>query len=197
MIAAVSDATQPRDRARVVGVYRFWRDFGFVLGALAAGLGADAVGSGPTIAAVAVLTGASGIAVAATRWRRQTIDERLRKVQAKIRRLEPEQALAAARNGALLIDLRSQDERERTGVIPGSLHIPRSVLEWRLDPDCAHRDPAVSDLERELILVCADGFSSSLAALSVQELGFRRVADLCGGFTGWKRAGLPVRAATA
>ncbi len=197
LIAAVSDATQPRDRARVVGVYRFWRDFGFVLGALAAGLGADAVGSGPTIAAVAVLTGASGIAVAATRWRRQTIDERLRKVQAKIRRLEPEQALAAARNGALLIDLRSQDERERTGVIPGSLHIPRSVLEWRLDPDCAHRDPAVSDLERELILVCADGFSSSLAALSVQELGFRRVADLCGGFTGWKRAGLPVRAATA
>src|SRR5205814_4525569 len=75
LIAAVSDATQPRDRARVVGVYRFWRDFGFVLGALAAGLGADAVGSGPTIAAVAVLTGASGIAVAATPWRRQTIDE--------------------------------------------------------------------------------------------------------------------------
>src|SRR5438105_125768 len=192
LIAAVSDAIQPRDRARVVGVYRFWRDFGFVLGALAAGLGADAVGSGPTIAAVAALTGASGIVVAATRWRRQTIDERLRKVQTKIRRLEPEQALAAARNGALLIDLRSQDERERTGVIPGSLHIPRSVLEWRLDPDYAHRNPAVADLERQLILVCADGFSSSLAALSVQQLGFRRVVDLCGGFNGWQTAGLPV-----
>src|SRR5205807_10303736 len=68
LIAAVSDATQPRDRARVVGVYRFWRDFGFVLGALAAGLGADAVGSGSTIASVAALTGASGLAVAATRW---------------------------------------------------------------------------------------------------------------------------------
>src|SRR5207253_7581131 len=114
----VSDATQPRDRARVVGVYRFWRDFGFVLGALAAGLGADAVGSGPTIAAVAVLTGASGIAVAATRWRRQTIDERLRKVQAKIRRLEPQQALAAARTVAMQIDLPAQDEPARTDVIP-------------------------------------------------------------------------------
>jgi MFS family permease len=196
LIAAVSDATQPRDRARVVGVYRFWRDFGFVLGALAAGLGADAVGSGPTIVAVAVLTGASGIAVAATRWRRP-IEERLRRAQAKIKRLEPQQAFAAVSKGALLIDLRSQDERERTGVIPGSLHIPRSVLEWRLDPDCAHRNPAVAHLERELILVCADGFSSSLAALSVQELGFRRVADLCGGFNGWQRAGLPVRAGTA
>ena len=194
LIAAVSDATQPRDRARVVGVYRFWRDSGFVLGALAAGLGADAVGSGPTIVAVAVLTGASGVAVAATRWRRP-IEERLRRAQAKIMRFEPQQALAAVGNGALLIDLRSQDERERTGVIPGSVHIPRSVLEWRLDPDSPHRNPAVADLAREVILVCADGYSSSLAALSVQELGFRRVADLRGGFNGWQAAGLPVRQA--
>jgi MFS family permease len=72
LIAAVSDAVEPRERAHAVGVYRFWRDTGFVLGALAAGLGADAMGSGPTIAAVAALTAASGLAVAAThrsrRW---------------------------------------------------------------------------------------------------------------------------------
>jgi len=69
LIAAVSDATQPRDRARVVGVYRFWRDFGFVLGALIAGIGADAASPRAAIAVVAVLTGASGLAVAATPWR--------------------------------------------------------------------------------------------------------------------------------
>ena len=195
LIAAVSDATEPRDRARVIGVYRFWRDFGFVLGALAAGFGADAVGSAATIAAVAALTGASGLAVAATRWRRRTIDERLRWAQARIKRLEPHEARAAVANGALLVDLRSHDERARTGVIPGSLHIPRSVLEWRLDPESPFHNPVAADLERELILVCSDGYSSSLAAVSVQELGYRRVADVHGGFRGWQEAGLPVRQA--
>src|SRR5205823_5227525 len=75
LIAAVSDTVQPRDRAQAVGVYRFWRDFGFVAGAIAAGVGADAAGTGPTIAGVAVLTGASGAWVGLTRWRRETIDE--------------------------------------------------------------------------------------------------------------------------
>ena len=75
LIAAVSDATQPRDRARTVGVYRFWRDFGFVLGALIAGLGADATSPGAAIAIVAALTAASGVVVAATSWRRQPILE--------------------------------------------------------------------------------------------------------------------------
>jgi MFS family permease len=68
LIAAVSDATQPRDRARVVGVYRFWRDFGFVLGALIAGVGADATSSGTAIVFVAALTAASGLLVAVTSW---------------------------------------------------------------------------------------------------------------------------------
>jgi MFS family permease len=71
LIAAVSDATQPRDRARVVGVYRFWRDFGFVLGALIAGFGADATSAQTAILIVALLTGASGLFVAATSWRRR------------------------------------------------------------------------------------------------------------------------------
>jgi MFS family permease len=71
LIAAVSDATQPRDRARTVGVYRFWRDFGFVLGALIAGFGADATSARTAILIVALLTGASGLFVAATSWRRR------------------------------------------------------------------------------------------------------------------------------
>jgi MFS family permease len=195
LIAAVSDTVAPRERAQSVGVYRFWRDTGFVVGALAAGVGADAVGSGPTIAGVAVLTAASGLVVAATPWRRRTIADRLRRVQRRIRRFEPVEARQAVAGGALLVDLRSHDERRRTGVIPGSVHIPRSVLEWRLDPDSPHRNAALADLERELILVCADGFSSSLAVVSLRELGFLRVGDLVGGFSAWAAAGLPVRSA--
>lgn len=129
--------------------------------------------------------------------RRETIEERLRKVQRRIRRFEPAEALEASGRGVLLVDLRSVEERERHGVIPGSIHIPRSVLEWRLDPDSPYRNPAVADLERELILFCADGFSSSLAVASVVELGLTRVGDLAGGFTGWKAAGFPVRPAAA
>jgi MFS family permease len=72
LLAAVSDASQPRDRARVVGVYRFWRDLGFVLGALIAGLGADATSARTAILVVAVLTGASGLVVAGTSWRRRS-----------------------------------------------------------------------------------------------------------------------------
>src|SRR5207244_9838587 len=124
LIAAVSDAVEPRERAQAVGVYRFWRDFGFVAGAVAAGVGADAAGTGPTIAGVAAVTGASGVWVGLTRWRRETIDERLRRVQAGIRRYEPTEALEAAGRGVLLVDLRSADERERRGVIAGSVHIP-------------------------------------------------------------------------
>ena len=195
LIAAVSDAVDPDERAQAVGVYRFWRDGGFVLGAVAAGVVADAFGSRWAIGAVAVLTAASGIWVAATRWRRETIEERLRRVQSRITRFEPGEALEASGRGALLVDLRSADERERHGIIPGSIHIPRSVLEWRLDPDYGHRNPAVADLERELILFCADGFSSSLAVASALQLGFRRVGDLVGGFTGWRAAGLPVQPA--
>src|SRR5205823_8345233 len=114
-----------------------------------------------------------------------------------IRRYEPAEALAAARKGVLLVDLRSRDERQRRGVIAGSIHIPRTVLEWRLDPDCEHHNPAVAGLERELILFCGDGYSSSLAAVSLRELGFSHVGDLAGGFDAWLAAGLPVRQAAA
>lgn len=109
-----------------------------------------------------------------------------------LERLEPEQALDAQRAGALIVDVRSHDERSRHGVIPGSIHVPRTVLEWRLDPDSAHRNPHASDLERHLIVVCSDGYSSSLAAATLQQLGFARATDLVGGFSAWRTRGLPV-----
>jgi MFS family permease len=201
LLAAVSDVAQPVERAQLVGVYRFWRDFGFVVGALLAGGVADALGAGWAIAVVAALTAGSGLWVAATRWtsrprpRRRTAAELVADARRRIApRFEPQEARQAMSRGAVLVDLRSEDERRRTGVIPGSVHIPRSVLEWRVDPDSGYANPHLGGLERELILFCADGFSSSLAAASIRELGCTKATDLVGGFTAWKAAGFPVRA---
>jgi MFS family permease/rhodanese-related sulfurtransferase len=209
LIAAVSDRVQPIERAQVVGVYRFWRDFGFVVGALVAGLVADTAGAGTAISIVAALTAGSGLWVAFTRWTerdrtldaragRRTVNDVLADARRRIApRLDPQEAWEAQAAGALLVDLRSEDERRRVGVVPCSLHIPRSVLEWRVDPDSDYRDPAACDLERQLVLMCSDGFSSSLAAASLRELGFLRATDLIGGFNAWKKAGLPVQPARA
>jgi rhodanese-related sulfurtransferase len=126
--------------------------------------------------------------------RRTTLDELLAEARGRLDRLDPETARAAQAQGALLIDTRSQDERRRTGVIPGSLHVPLSVLPWRLDPDAdpAFHNPHVVGLDQWLVLVCAHGYSTSLAAATLQELGFARATDVVGGFTAWEAAGLPV-----
>ena len=199
LIAAVSDSVSPLDRARAVGLYRFWRDAGFVAGAILAGVVADAVSDAAAIGAVAGLTAASGVWVAITPWvkrpRRRRVDDLLRDARARINRLEPEDTVAAIDKGALLIDIRTDAERERAGIVPGSLHVPRSVLEWRADPECDFRNPAVGDLNRHLIVMCNEGFSSSFAAATLKDLGFARVGDLVGGFTAWEGAGLPVRPA--
>jgi rhodanese-related sulfurtransferase len=128
---------------------------------------------------------------------RKTIDQLLAEARSRLERLEPADALAAQEHGALLVDTRSSDERARTGVIPGSLHIPLSVLHWRLDPttDDAHRSPHAPGLDEPFVLVCAHGYSSSLAAATLQELGFSRATDLAGGFTAWEEQGYPVRPA--
>jgi rhodanese-related sulfurtransferase len=125
---------------------------------------------------------------------RKTIEQLLTEARARLGRLEPAAALAAHDSGALLVDTRTGDERRRDGVIPGSLHVPLSVLEWRLDPDAdpAFHNPHVHGLDQRLVLVCAHGFSSSLAAARLQELGFTRATDLVGGFAAWSDAGLPV-----
>jgi MFS family permease len=207
LLAAVSDAVQPVERVQVVGVYRFWRDFGFVIGALLAGFVADAAGAGTAIAVVAGLTAGSGVWVAFTTWAkrdhaaerraaRRTVDDLLEAARERVEpRPTPLEAHEVLREGGLIVDLRSHDERRRHGVVPGSIHIPRSVLEWRVDPDCEFRNPAACDLDRTLILMCADGFSSSFAAQSLRQLGFRHATDLVGGFSAWKAEGLPVRPA--
>jgi MFS family permease len=199
LIAAVSDVAQPVERAQLVGVYRFWRDFGFVVGALLAGFVADQLGANWAIGVVAALTAASGLWVAATRWAsrprplRRTAADLLVDAQRRIApRFAPEQAHAAVSRGSLLVDLRSQDERRREGIIPGSIHVPRSVLEWRVDPDSGYTNPHLGGLERELVLFCAQGFSSSLAAASLRELGCRKATDIIGGFDAWRAAGLPI-----
>ena len=126
---------------------------------------------------------------------RKTIDDLLVEARSRLARLEPEEALDAQRRGALIVDTRSGDERRRDGVIPGSIHVPRSVLEWRLDPDNdpAYRNPHAGGLDTWLVLVCAHGYSTSLAAATLQDLGFARATDVVGGFMAWREHGLPVR----
>ena len=93
--------------------------------------------------------------------------------------------------GALIIDLRTDHARQRDGIVPGSLHIPRSVLEWRIDPDGPWRNHEVG-MDRQLILMCDHGFSSILAAATAVDLGFANAGDVIGGFAAWIAAGLSV-----
>ncbi len=126
---------------------------------------------------------------------RLPLAELLAAASARVERLEPAAALAAVHAGALLVDIRSDADRERDGVVPGSLHVPRTVLEWRLAPDSDWRTPFVEGSEQRLVLLCDHGCSSLLAAASVADLGFTRVGDVVGGFEAWRAAGLPTKPA--
>jgi rhodanese-related sulfurtransferase len=108
-------------------------------------------------------------------------------------RLDPAAGLEAMRSGATLIDIRAESQITQSGRLPGALVIPRNTLEWRLDPDCAYRHSAAPGLDDQVILVCNDGYQSSLAAATLQQLGFARATDIEGGFQAWRTAGLPVR----
>ena len=120
-----------------------------------------------------------------------TVEELLAQARSRLRRLAPEQAAAAQTSGALLVDIRGEEDRRREGVIPGALHVPLSVLPWRADPDSQSRNLRIGSLDRQLVVFCNDGYSSSLAAATLQELGFARATDLDGGFRAWRAAGLP------
>jgi rhodanese-related sulfurtransferase len=123
---------------------------------------------------------------------RTTIGGLLDAARARLARLEPSAAQAALAEGALLIDTRSADLRRETGVIPGSVHVPLSVLFWRLDPSSESADPSLADPGRRVVLVCAHGYSSSLAAATLLDLGYDRATDVIGGFEAWAADGLPV-----
>lgn len=122
---------------------------------------------------------------------RRTVEELLAEARARIERVEPAHAHAELVAGACLVDIRSDAARERDGIVPGSLHLPRTVLEWRLDPSSPWRNPHAAGLEERVLVICDHGFSSSLAAATLRDLGFARVADVVGGFEAWRDAGLP------
>lgn len=120
-----------------------------------------------------------------------TIDDLLVAARARLERLDPIAAGKAVTSGALIVDTRCAEARQASGVIPGSVHVPLSVLYWRLDRTSGHADETLADRDRQVILVCADGYSSSLAAATLRDLGFSRATDMAGGFNGWLAAGMP------
>lgn len=120
------------------------------------------------------------------------ISEVLEQARRRLDRLEPAQAWAAMQEGALLVDIRPQAQRDAEGQVPGALVIERNVLEWRLDPASDARLPQAGSYDLRVIVMCSAGFTSSLAAASLQDLGLSAATDLAGGFRAWARAGLPV-----
>jgi rhodanese-related sulfurtransferase len=123
---------------------------------------------------------------------RTTIAELLADARRRLTRLNPAKAREAMRAGAVLIDIRSDSQIARDGSIAGALVIPRNILEWRLDPASQHRHPRAPQLDDHVILLCDEGYQSSLAAATLQQLGFARATDVEGGFQAWRAAGLPV-----
>jgi rhodanese-related sulfurtransferase len=125
----------------------------------------------------------------------QTVGELLTAARARLQRVEPAAAADAVARGALLVDTRPEWQRRSEGEIPGALLIERNHLEWRLDPTSDARIPEAVDHDVEVIVMCSEGYSSSLAAASLQDLGLRRATDLVGGFRAWRAAGLPTQPA--
>ncbi|MDI3347786.1 rhodanese-like domain-containing protein [Streptomyces sp. AJ-1] len=125
------------------------------------------------------------------------MDTHLGRIRSRLTRLTPEQAWDAARRGALLVDIRYAALRDRDGLIPGALVVERNELEWRLDPQGSHRLPEADRHDLEIVVLCNEGYASSLAAASLHDLGLFRATDLVGGFQAWRAAGLPVTAPAA
>jgi rhodanese-related sulfurtransferase len=123
---------------------------------------------------------------------RTTIDDLLAAARARLERLSAPEAHAAMADGAVLVDIRSQDQRRADGVVPGARWFPRNVLEWRVDPASPNSHAAVNDPGRWIVLLCAQGFQTSLAAATLHDLGFARATDVVDGFDGWRAAGLPI-----
>ena len=122
-----------------------------------------------------------------------TIDKVLERARSRLARIDARQAVAEQAQGALLVDTRTETQRAKQGEIPGALVIDRTVFEWRLDPTSRTRIPEARDHQVRVIVICAEGYSSSLAAASLQDLGLINATDVIGGFRAWKLAGLPIK----
>lgn len=115
-----------------------------------------------------------------------TIDQLLLESRAGLERIHPADLEREIGAGALVVDTRPAEQRERDGDLPGAVVIDRNVLEWRLDPSSPHRLPFAGDPTRRIVIVCNEGYSSSLAAHTLQRLGLPRATDLIGGFQAWR-----------
>ena len=121
------------------------------------------------------------------------IEELLAEARAGLERLSPAEAHEAMSAGdAVVIDIREEERRAREGRVPGAVEIDRNVLEWRCAPESDWRDERVSDPSQRLVLMCNEGYQSSLAAANLKRLGLEKVADIDGGFQAWIAAGMPV-----
>ncbi|MGH3181656.1 MAG: rhodanese-like domain-containing protein [Streptosporangiaceae bacterium] len=117
----------------------------------------------------------------------RTIDELLAEARSGLDRVSAEELEASQKDGALLVDIRPVEQRARDGELPGAIVVDRNVLEWRLDPASPYRLGEVTDHSRRIIVACTEGYSSSLAAATLQRLGLHRATDLIGGYQEWLR----------
>ena len=117
----------------------------------------------------------------------RTIDDVLAEARRRIpERVRAEDLAAVMAAGALVVDTRSEAQRREHGELPGAVVVERNVLEWRLDPASAHRLTDAGDYDRQIVVVCDEGYASSLAAASLQDLGLVNATDLAGGYQAWK-----------
>ncbi|MFL4495942.1 rhodanese-like domain-containing protein [Streptomyces sp. VTCC 41912] len=123
------------------------------------------------------------------------VDELLARARRGLDRVDPARAAALQEAGGLLVDIRYARLRECDGTIPGALVVERNELEWRLDPTGEHRAPEATHHDLPIVVICNEGYASSLAAVSLHALGLHRATDLIGGFQAWREAGLPVQGA--
>jgi rhodanese-related sulfurtransferase len=121
----------------------------------------------------------------------RTIDDVLAESRQNLVRLTPQQTFDAVAKGAVLVDIRPAAQRAASGEVPGALIVERNVLEWRFDPASDARLPEAVDHDVFVIVLCEEGYTSSLAAYALQDLGIHKATDVDGGFVAWKAAGLP------
>jgi rhodanese-related sulfurtransferase len=122
----------------------------------------------------------------------RTIAEVLQQARDRLDRLDPAAAAAAQRAGAVLVDIRPVAQRLVSGQIPGTIVVERNVLEWRFDPTSDARLDLADSYDLPVVVYCQEGYTSSLAAAALQDLGLHRATDLTGGIVAWQEAGLPV-----
>lgn len=122
-----------------------------------------------------------------------SVEEMLSAARSRLHRLTPRESADAVAAGAVLVDIRPAAQRAAEGEVPGALVVERNVLEWRFDPACDARLPQASGYDVEVVVLCSEGYTSSLAADALRQLGLHRATDVIGGYRAWAAAGLPVQ----